>query len=49
LSLILYSTWIQYKGTRRQHFDLVESKRILAVKLGAKEVSRTWVHGELIE
>lgn len=32
--------WIQYKGTKREHFDICFSKRILAIKFGAIEI--TW-------
>jgi uncharacterized protein DUF4031 len=35
--------WIQYPGTRRQHFDLVASKRARAVQLGAVEVPASWM------
>jgi hypothetical protein len=31
--------WIQHAGTYKEHFDICKSKRKLAVKLGAKEVS----------
>ncbi len=33
--------WIQHPGTYREHFDIALSKRKLAVKFGAKEV--TWM------
>lgn len=32
--------WIQYQGTDREHFDIALSKRALAVKAGAREI--TW-------
>ena len=32
--------WLQYGGTRREHFDIVKSKRALAVKAGAKEITQ---------
>lgn len=32
--------WIQYPGLPREHFDIALSKRALAVKAGAKEI--TW-------
>jgi hypothetical protein len=32
--------WIQYPGTFREHFDIALSKRALAVKHGAMEI--TW-------
>jgi hypothetical protein len=32
--------WIQKAGTAREHFDIALSKRALAVKAGAKEI--TW-------
>ena len=32
--------WIQYPGTYREHFDIALSKRALAVKVGAVEI--TW-------
>jgi len=31
--------WIQYEGTPREHFDICLSKRVKAVKAGAKEIS----------
>ena len=33
------SKWIQHKSTPREHFDICKSKRELAVKLGAIEVT----------
>jgi len=33
--------WIQKAGTRREHFDIAKSKRALAVKAGAIEI--TWL------
>lgn len=36
--------WIQHAGTRREHFDICLSKRALAVKYGAQEITaREWV------
>jgi len=32
--------WHQYPGTYRSHFDIALSKRALAIKAGAKEI--TW-------
>ena len=32
--------WIQHAGTYREHFDICMSKRSLAVRAGAKEVSQ---------
>lgn len=32
--------WIQYAGTDKEHFDICLSKKELAIKFGAKEV--TW-------
>lgn len=32
--------WIQYPGTKREHYDICKSKRRLAVKAGAQEI--TW-------
>lgn len=32
--------WIQHPGTLREHFDIALSKRALAVKAGAREI--TW-------
>lgn len=32
--------WIQYKGTYREHFDICKSKKILAIKAGAVEVTQ---------
>lgn len=31
--------WIQYPGTRKQHFDLTTGKRLQALRLGATEVA----------
>lgn len=31
--------WLQYGGTHREHFDIAQSKRKLAVEAGAVEVS----------
>lgn len=31
--------WIQYPGLPREHFDICYSKRVLAVKYGAMEIS----------
>jgi len=31
--------WVQFQGTRKEHFDICLSKRKLAVTLGAVEVS----------
>lgn len=31
--------WLQDAGTRREHFDIALSKRALAVKAGAKEIT----------
>jgi hypothetical protein len=38
--------WIQHAGTRRQHFDLVQAKRTLALRLGATEVPARWLPGD---
>lgn len=32
--------WLQHPGTWREHFDICKSKRALAVKYGAVEVSQ---------
>lgn len=32
--------WIQCAGTCKEHFDICKSKRVLAVRNGAKEVSQ---------
>lgn len=32
--------WIQKAGTHREHFDICQSKRALAVKAGAREISQ---------
>lgn len=32
--------WIQHTGTHREHFDISKSKRVLAVKAGAKEIDK---------
>lgn len=31
--------WIQFQGTYREHFDICQSKRVLAVKAGALEIA----------
>lgn len=31
--------WIQNPGTAREHFDIAKSKRALAVKFGAEEIT----------
>lgn len=31
--------WIQYPGTRHEHYDICLSKKRLAIKYGAKEIS----------
>lgn len=46
--LSLKPGWIQYPNTDLQHFDLTESKRLLAVRLGAIEVNRGWKIGDKI-
>lgn len=33
--------WIQFKGTSKEHFDICLSKKRLAIKNGAKEI--TWL------
>lgn len=38
--LDLMRKWHQYPGTYRSHFDICLSKRALAIKAGAKEI--TW-------
>ena len=35
--------WIQYQGTYKEHFDVCQSKRKLAIQAGAKEVSCRWM------
>lgn len=32
--------WLQYVGTTREHFDVCESKRALAIRCGAVALSR---------
>lgn len=46
--LPLNPDWIQYPNTTRQHFDLTESKRSLAIRLEAIEVRRGWQIGDEI-
>ena len=36
----LRSSWIQYPGTYREHFDICQAKRKLAIQAGATSVSR---------
>lgn len=40
--------WIQDEDTYLEHFDICKSKRNLAIKLGAKEISRHEL-GEILE
>lgn len=35
----LRSEWVQHSGTHREHFDLTDSKRALALRLGAQPLS----------
>ena len=35
----LRRAWIQYPGTWKEHFDVTESRRTAAVKLGAQQIS----------
>jgi hypothetical protein len=35
--------WVQHPGTRREHFDLTEGKRQLALRLGATPIA--YPHG----
>ena len=35
----LQTSWIQYPGTYREHFDVCQAKRRLAIKSGATAVS----------
>lgn len=32
--------WWQFKGTPKSHFDICQSKKLLALSFGAKEVTR---------
>lgn len=32
--------WIQKPGTKREHFDISQSKKALAIKYGAKEITQ---------
>lgn len=32
--------WLQHPGTNKEHFDICLSKKRLAIKLGAKEVTQ---------
>lgn len=40
--------WIQGKGTYREHFDICKSKRVLAVKAGAVEITQLELGRKLI-
>ena len=40
--------WVQYPGEPKEHYDLSQGKRALAVKLGAKEIDSRMV-AELIK
>lgn len=31
--------WIQYAGTYQEHFDICLSKKVIALKFGAKEIN----------
>lgn len=35
--------WIQYPNTPKEHFDVCVSKKIKAIKAGAKEVTWRWI------
>lgn len=35
----LQRRWIQHEGTHREHFDISLTKRALAIRYGAKEIS----------
>lgn len=37
--LKLKPEWIQYPGTKNEHYDVIDTKRALAIKLGAEKVS----------
>lgn len=39
--------YVQYKGTYREHYDICLTKRRLAIKLGAKEVTM-WDTGRMM-
>ncbi|GAA4033157.1 hypothetical protein GCM10023063_15730 [Arthrobacter methylotrophus] len=39
MSLGLRASWIQYPGTPKEHFDVTEPKRRLAVAKGAVEIT----------
>ena len=31
--------WIQHKGTAKEHFDISEKKRLIAIEMGAVEIT----------
>lgn len=39
LKLGLSPAWIQHAGTHREHFDVIDTKRQVAISLGAVEIS----------
>jgi hypothetical protein len=46
--LDLRPEWLQHAGTHREHYDLVEGKRLLAIEFGAIEISYPHGTGALI-
>ena len=41
--------WLQHPGTEREHFDICQSKRALAVKAGAQEITQRELGLRLLE
>jgi Protein of unknown function (DUF4031) len=41
--------WLQYPGTYKEHFDICKSKRVLAIHLGAVEVTSLELGRMLLE
>lgn len=39
--------WLQHAGTHREHFDVCQAKRALAVAAGAKEITK-WDLGLMV-
>jgi len=41
--------WLQHAGTEREHFDICQSKRVLAVKAGAIPITQRELGLRLLE
>jgi len=41
--------WLQWRGTHREHFDVCLSKRVLAVRAGAVELTQRELVRKIVE